>query len=115
MVEAKNLEIGKQYWFVPSGKTSIEALTFMSKVEGRKAYRFAQNRKKQVYILHERKLDMMFEDFVDATLALVGVLRRVATVREVAVLQPMQALNPPNLRDWTVAQGFPRAVKIGRT
>lgn len=112
-MKAKDLVAGKIYWFWEAFSTELRALTYMNKVEGRKAHRFLLT-KTQVFLLHEDRFDRLYEDWGDATKAQAASLRLKADSMDRAVENRGKPLNPPNLDAWTVARGIKRLRKFGR-
>jgi hypothetical protein len=119
------LETGKNYWFLSHKHDKLVKLTFMNKVHQRNAFRFAEEGKKQLFIIHASRLDKTYKRKKEGSAALKTLLgnrafykaQRTAAEqadRVIAYYTGAVELNPPRIDQWAVARGFPRRSGYGR-
>lgn len=111
MVRYNKMESGKTYWFFSTKDEKVYELTFMYKVAGRKAFKFAQKGKKKTFIIHSSRFTHLFETRGQASIAFIQFATKRAVLR---LKQAEKPLTPPDMRMWAEARGIPRKIKYGR-
>lgn len=112
----EELETGKRYWFVSFKKDKLVELTFMNKVHHRSAFRFSEEGKNKLFIVHASRLNRYtFTNHKEAQkeYALHMNRRRIQQEREEGYYG-REVLNAPVLLRWDVVRGFARRVRFGR-
>jgi hypothetical protein len=122
----EELESGKTYWFLSKKHLKLVKISLMHKVHQRRAFKFAEDGKKQPFIVHESQLSKLYKRKWEASTAL-KLLKGLRAIRQKEAEAAEAAgrirgyyngaveLNPPNPRFWGVAMGFPRVnVRYGR-
>ncbi len=111
MIEVKDLEANKLYWYCSLESNQVTPLLFMNKLHGRKAYRFVQEGSKKLFVLHEQRLYKLFLTYSEAARFMASLFKAKARQYELAATGRG---HPPLLERVLMPKIVPRGTKIGR-